>query len=188
MTVNPFNRYKQQLPSSKCPRTFIAYHGTTAGTFDVFKPNYRRGEELGFGIHFTTDKELAEMYAYNPNVARKGKKPYVFTASITCNKCLDARKIVPQGTYEFDLAKKIAGNKLIVIKDENGIPTTYLQRAIDSASPQRAEKILRDEGYDCIIYNVRVIGNYGMSPGYYNISKEAEGIIVLNPSQIKRLD
>jgi hypothetical protein len=56
MSVNPFNRYKQQLPSTKCPRTFIAYHGTTAGNFDVFKQNYRRGEELSFGIHFTTDR------------------------------------------------------------------------------------------------------------------------------------
>ena len=82
----------------------VVYHGTTAGGFDAFRPNYRKGEQLGFGIHFAQDRGFAAKYAEDPTVARKGKTPKVYAVYLSIQRPLVADAIVYEGTPEFALA------------------------------------------------------------------------------------
>jgi hypothetical protein len=156
------------------------YHGTRVGEIDTFIKKYKPTQQMGFGVHFTPNKELAEMYAYDEMVARKGKHPFVNERYLDINKLLDARQIVKEGSQEFSLAKKLAGVKFVTVKDEKGVPSAYLQNAIDATSPQRAEKILKEYGYDGVIYDAKVRKHGGY------IVKEAPTYVVLDPSQIKK--
>lgn len=167
--------------------SITAYHGTSSGGFDAFKPNYRRGEQLGFGIHFTTDEEFARRYAFDDKVARKGKSPMVYKVSLELNNVLDLDQIVKEGSPEFELGKKVAGRSFFPVKDEDGKLAIYLQNAIDSSpNHKRTEKLIRDAGYDSVKY-VSKIRTVGIG-NYYASSGEAESYVVFEPSQVKIVD
>jgi hypothetical protein len=159
------------------------YHGTTAGEFPVFKTHYRPREQLGFGIHVTPDRSFAERYAHDPATARRGKQPHVFVGYLRKGRVLDANAIVKQGSPEFELARKLAGRKLMAQKDEDGVPSVYMQNAIDSTGAKRAESVIRAAGYDTICYNAsirrRAVG------GYYKL-QDAVTYVVLNPAALRR--
>jgi len=166
--------------------TPVVHRGTTAGPGTDFKRRYRPKEQLGFGIHFTEDIELAEKYAYDPKIARAGKSPYVHHAILHMENPLIANKIYYEGEPEYDLAfefMKDSRHKIKPIKDERGIYGIYLQNAIDTTSPERAERIIREHGYDGVIYTVKLV-----EPGLHNMGrvlKKATGYIVFNPEQIE---
>lgn len=159
------------------------YHGTTAGEFPVFKTHYRPGEQLGFGIHVTPDRAFAERYATDPSTTRRGKHPHVFVGYLRKGRVLDADTIVKQGSPEFDLARKLAGRRLMTQKDENGIPSVYMQNAIDSTSGKRAESLIRAAGYDTIRYNASIRRN--AVGGFYK-EHDAVTYVVLNPAALRR--
>jgi hypothetical protein len=170
----------------------VMYHGTRQGNFDQFIPHYRRNEQLGFGIHFTPDESFANRYAYDDATAHKGRNPYVHKVELLMNNTLDANQIVYEGTPEFELAKKLAGQKFRCFssKDERGIPGVYLQSCIDATNPKRAEKIIREIGYDSVKYNAKILNHSG-NVGYagqipVNLIAEAPTYIVFSPSQIKK--
>jgi len=162
----------------------VVYHGTTASDFNSFKPNIRKNEQLGFGIHHAEDPLFANEYAENPLTARKGDFPRVYASHISVKNPLLADTIVKKGTPEFDLAKKIAGSKLFTQNDENGIPSVYMQTAIDSANPQKAEKLIREAGYDGVRYNAKLISPQAGAK-YYSSGKSSPSWIVFDPNQIK---
>jgi hypothetical protein len=164
----------------------VVYHGTTAGDFDAFRPNYRKGEQLGFGIHFAKDRDFAAKYAEDPNVARRGKSPKVYAVYLSIQRPLVADAIVYEGTPEFALAKKLAGSRLLTDRGEDGVRLTYMQRAIDQTSAQRAEKLIREAGYDGILYEAQLAKSawtgMGLSLARMGSSRS---FIVFEPTQIK---
>lgn len=182
MTLRFRRRRRFETAQVVIEAVLTAYHGTRNGGFDDFKSHYRKGEQLGFGIHFSADREFAARYAHDDEVARKGKAPMVYTVQLTMDRPLKADEIVSEGSPEFALAKKLAGAKLYVSKDEHGTPCCYMQNAIDSTSPQRAEKLIRAAGFDGVIYRARV-GSRAV--GGMMVSGESESYIVFEPSQIR---
>jgi hypothetical protein len=161
------------------------YHGTTAGEFAAFKVHYRAKDQLGFGIHVTPNRAFAERYANDPLTARKGKQPHVFAGYLRKGKVLDADTIVRKGSPEFDLAKKLAGRKLMTQNDEAGIPCAYMQGAIDATPGKRAEGLLRAAGYDTIRYTASV--KLPAVGGFYKMG-DAVSYVVLNPAALRRTD
>ena len=159
------------------------YHGTTAGEFPVFKKRYRPGEQLGFGIHVTPDRSFAERYANDPLTARRGKAPHVFSGFLRKGRVLVADAIVKDGSPEFALAKRLAGGRLMTQKDENGVATAYMQNAIDSTSPKRAESLIRAAGYDTVRYNASI--RRRAVSGFYR-GQDAVTYIVLDPAALRR--
>jgi len=168
------------------------YHGTKKGKFQYFIPKYTK-QQLGFGIHFTPDKELAEMYAYDKNVGHGGKKPHIYKVILDIKNPLIANKFYQEGTKEFELALKIYGKTLLTSSisspyEENGKRTIWLQNILDYSTPKRIEKIIREFGYDGVIYNAKVISFDNCYPGYCNIIKDSESYIVFDNSQITILE
>jgi GNAT superfamily N-acetyltransferase len=43
-------------------KPLVVHHGTTAGEFDAFRPNYRKKEQLSFGIYFTEGRGMANRH------------------------------------------------------------------------------------------------------------------------------
>jgi hypothetical protein len=166
------------------PGPIRAYHGTRAGEFDEFRPNYRRGEQLGFGMHFAADPELGERYATDENTSRRGKKPMVYAVDLDIKKPLKADAIVREVSPEFALAQKLtAGKNFFYPKDEDGTRAVYMQNAIDATSPQRAERLIREAGYDGIEYRAKVISRGG-APGTYRTEAQGKSYVVFDPAQV----
>jgi hypothetical protein len=157
----------------------VVYHGTKAGDFESFKPNFRKGEQLGFGIHFAKDRSFAERYASDPDVSRRGRAPKVYEVYLSVQRPLFADALVVEGTPEFALAKKLAGNSLFTSLNERGIRAAYMQNAIDRTTPQRAEKLIREAGYDGVVYEAFIMSRGG------DKSDVSTSYIVFDPSQIK---
>lgn len=161
----------------------VVYHGTRQD-FNAFEPNIRKTDQLGFGVHFAEDEGFAARYAEDDTVARKGKSPRVIPAFLSVQNPLKADRIVREGEPDFDLARQIAGSKLFTTKDENGVPSVWLQNAIDAGSPARAQAAIREAGYDGVEYESRI---GALAPGMRgaNISGRSRSFIVFEPTQIK---
>lgn len=164
----------------------VVYHGTTAGGFDAFRPNYRKGEQLGFGIHFAQDRGFAAKYAEDPTVARKGKTPKVYAVYLFIQRPLVADAIVYEGTPEFALAKKLARSKLMTLRGEDGVFMAYMQNAIDKTPALRAEKLIREAGYDGILYEsvLSTAAWTGTGVGRKRTGS-SRSYIVFEPTQVK---
>lgn len=166
----------------------LMYHGTTAD-FDVFRASYRKNEQLGFGVHLAPDKKLAELYAYDKTVARKGNHPRVITVDVPHLKTLDADNIYSEGSKEYAMAKKLAPRSPILFQpgyDEHGNKTSnavYMQAAIDASSGKRAEQILKKHGYEAVFYMAEVIETTG--GGYYKTVRKAPTLVVLYPEKLR---
>ena len=165
---------------------FPGWHGTTAGLFPQFKPHYRRGEQLGFGIHTADSEEFARLYAQNPEIARKGKAPALYQTNVVAENPLDLAQIVNENDPKFELARLLAGKKFYPVKDANGVPSVYLQNAADARDPAIIEKILREQGIDALRYISRV----GQRPlaGLGNITAKDRATLAFDPEQVQILD
>ena len=168
-------------------KPLVVYHGTTAGGFDAFRPNYRKGEQLGFGIHFAADREFAAKYADDPNVRRKGgTSPKVYEVYLSIQRPLVADAIVREGSPEFALAKKLAGAKLMTQRGEDGVRMVYMQGAIDRTSAERAERLIREAGYDGIVYEAMLASAAWTGAG---VGRRRDAVsrsyVVFEPTQVK---
>ena len=161
----------------------VVYHGTRQD-FNTFEPNVRKTEQLGFGIHFAEDEGFAARYAEDDMVARKGKSPRVIPAFLSIQNPLKADRLVREGEPDFELARQIAGSKLFTTKDENGVPSVWLQNAIDAGSPARAQAAIQDAGYDGVEYEARIGSLAPGGRGAY-VSGRSRSFIAFTPTQIK---
>jgi hypothetical protein len=167
------------------PLSAVGYHGTTCGGFAALRPHIRRGEQLGFGIHLAADYEFASRYAFDPLVARKGgNSPCVVVGIVRMNRPLYAARSVEDGTPEFALAKKLAGSKLMTVKNDHGVACCWLQNAIDAAAPERAQKLIEEAGYDGVVYRARV-GTRGVNARY---TAESLSYLVMRSDQVTILE
>lgn len=165
----------------------LGWHGTTAKTFDEFKPNIRKKEQLGFGIHFADERPFAELYALDPTIVRKkAGEPLLYKADLTYQNPLNTG-LVQEGSPEFALAKKLAGKHLFSQKDAQGIPTAFLQNAIDATSPERASRLIQDAGFDAVRYNSRIGELLPGAAGLSNV-RRSPSTVVFSPQQIKILE
>ena len=161
------------------------FHGTSNGGFKEFAvARPRKNETLSFGIHFWRDKALAERYASDPDVARKGgRTPEVREVYLAANNPLDVERIVEDGTPEFALAKQIAKKNFIACKNEAGVSIAYLKNNIDDAPAERTRLMLMEAGYDSILYK----GDISSITPYKTraVSGKGDAILVFSPEQIK---
>lgn len=162
-------------------RPLVVYHGTTA-RFDSFRPHERKGEQLGFGIHFAEGMAMAALYAHDKNIARKGSEPRVIGVYLSVQRPLISDQIVRDGSPEFALAKKLAGAKMPKLTDVDGTRVAWLQNSIDATAGARASKLIQEAGYDGVRYAAQVLGRgaYGST-----LIAESAAWIVFSPTQIK---
>lgn len=172
-------------------KPLIVYHGTMVPITE-FQSNYRKGEQFGFGIHFTDDPEFASRYANKELQGRKKGFGNVIPVYVNAKNILNADKIVVEGSPEYTLAYKLAGRlrpQLFANQyTENGSEKTgkkevYLQHAIDAAQGKTAEKAIREAGYDGIWYEARVVGI--PFAGHQTVEAKARSLVVFDPAQIK---
>lgn len=162
----------------------VVYHGTATGGFDAFRPHVRKGEQLGFGIHFADDESVARGYASGPQARRaaKGSTPAVYAVFLSLQNPLDVERLVSEGTDEFRLAQKLAGKRLVAMKDERGVRVAYLRNAIELATPERAQAAIQAAGHDGIRYIAQLL-----SPSAYGWERgsSSPSWIAFSPTQIK---
>jgi len=76
----------------------------------------------------------------------------------------------------------LAGRKFVSLKDEKGVRQAYMQNAIDATGPKRAEKLIRDSGYDGVRYLAR-FGSRAVGGMYVDV--ESISYVVFEPDQIE---
>ena len=177
-------RFKRWFRDSKVVdgrgRPLVVFHGTTA-SFDAFRPFYRKNEDLGFGVHFATKPEFAGRYAFVSTTRRKGDSPKIIPVYLSAQKPLYSNQLAVEGTPEFALAKKLLP-RLPRVSNENGLLVAWPQNAINQSSPKRAEKIIREAGYDGVRYAASVRQSFVSGTA---VIDESEAWIVFEPTQIK---
>ena len=180
------DRFKRWFRDSKVVdsrgKPLAVFHGTTAA-FDAFRPFYRKNEDLGFGVHFATKPEFAGRYAFIEGTRRKGSNPRVIPVYLSVRRPLYSDQIVVEGTPEFALARRLSTQQRWYPKNsETGLRSAWLQNVINSTSSERAEKIIREAGYDGVRYhaNVRQATGYGAA-----MIDDSDAWIVFEPTQIK---
>lgn len=162
-------------------RPLVVYHGTTA-RFDSFRPFERKGEQLGFGIHFAEDKAMADIYAHDRQTSRKGSDPRVIDVYLSVQRPLVADAIVREGSSEFALAKKLARSRLMTQRDEDGRRAAWMQNAIDTTTGSRASRLIQEAGYDGVRYTATILKRTA-SGGIK--TAESTAWVVFSPAQIK---
>jgi hypothetical protein len=167
-------------------RPLVVYHGTTAGGFDAFRPNYRKGEQLGFGIHFAHDRSVAELYADPGRAGRKeGSAPKVYEVYLSIRNPIDfTQRTFIEGTPEFgvmnDLLQQVfeGDTDHLYEQDGNGVRLldTAYRNYLDALPGPMVERTLRDVGFDGVIYNALILGER---------RRRAIAYIAFRPEQIK---
>ncbi len=182
-STTEFNEFGQSKVVNADGTLKTVYHGTVA-EFSEFRPNYRNGEQLGFGIHFSESLNLASEYAHGASARKKRGSPRIILAHLVIRNPLDAHAIVKEGSKEFVLAKQLARHRLFTQKDMLGVLMVYMQNAIDISSPKRAARLIQEAGYDGVRYESNVIELNGR--GYTKIAT-AISWIVFESDQIRTL-
>lgn len=139
--------------------------------FDSFRSgSYRKSQQLGFGIHFTQDREFASLYG-----------PYIYSCSLSPVKILDETKLYHLGDEEEAFARALhkgTGRRLWV---DDGAFVVHL----DITQPARAERLLKQFGYDAVVYEAK----YGSAAiGGMYVSHKAPSVVMLDPNKIKILE
>jgi hypothetical protein len=148
----------------------VWFHGSSK-LFDNFRlGSYKKSQQLGFGIHFTQDKEFASLYG-----------PYIYSCSLSPVKVLDETKLYHLGDEEEAFARALhkgTGRRFWV--DNNAFVVS-----LDVTSPARAERLLKQFGYDAVIYEAK----YGSAAiGGMYVSAKASSVVMLDPDKIKILE
>ena len=163
-------------------KPLVVYHGTAKGGFTEFVPNHNKKEQLGFGVHFSEDVSFANVYA-DGGAARKGKTPETYAVYLKIDNMLDADSVVDEGTPEYALAEKLGGARVYKpVNPDSGKRQIYIQNAIDITGPARADKLIREAGYDGVAYKSRILT---ADVGRYTKGAESKSYVVFSPTQIK---
>lgn len=181
--------FKNWFQSSKVVdadgKPLVVYHGTPKGGFEEFSWKPGRNQQLGFGAHFSEDRTLSEGYASGQYTRTKKGKGQVYEVYLSIQKPLDATQIVKEGSPEYALAEKIMGKdkwRRFTSRDEDGLRSGYLQKALDGSDPKRVERILREAGYDGVKYEAIVTEGAGQ---HTRKVQSATSWVVFDKTQIK---
>ena len=126
---------------------------------------------------------MADNYAHDQYVARKGINPRVIDVYLSIQRPLIADMMVLDGSAEFALAKKLAGSRMPKLTDENGVRVAWMQNSIDATTGLRAARLIQEAGYDGVRYTATNLKR----SAYGGASKIAESTawVVFFPTQIK---
>lgn len=163
-------QYYQRKESSYTSIPGVWFHGSTK-LFDNFRlGSYKKSQQLGFGIHFTQDESFSSLYG-----------PYLYSCRLSPAKILDVTELYTLGDEEEKFARALhkgTGRRLWI---DNNRFVVHL----DMTSPSRAERLLKQFGYDAVVYKAK----YGQSAiGGMYISHKALSVVMLDPSKIEILE
>jgi hypothetical protein len=163
---------------------FVGFRGGRTGPFraELTKPTYRKDEQLGFGIHVAKDESFARLYAEDDRTARRGSQPHIDALEVVMRNPLESRVVVTEGDSLWPLVKALVPKDYHFFTD-GGRPIIFLQNAIDAASPKKAERVIREAGYDGVIYDATVRG--AIVQGRASVSGESESYVVFDSSQVR---
>jgi chorismate mutase len=154
----------------------VVYHGTNAkNDFAEFRPKPKSGNQIAFGIHFTPNAKFASEYA-------KQNGGRIYPVYLSIQNPLDLTKIYSINSKEYALAKKLVRGAKSTFYVSDG--KFYMQGAVDATSGTRAARIIKESGYDGIIYEAE-LRTPGRMPGTYVKGLSALTYVVFEPSQIK---
>jgi hypothetical protein len=181
--------FKDSVVTDPYGKPEVVYHGTTAGGFDAFRPNYREGEMFGFGVHFARDKKFAEYYTDESMAGRQGGfKPQLFEAYLCIQNPIDFTEDkfwdgTPECTVlEFMLNLSVGPHETAGLFKTHYDGRRYLQPFLwhmtAELHPKVIERLIRESGFDGVIYNARLKGE---KLG----GKSSVSYIVFEPTQIK---
>lgn len=148
----------------------ILFHGTTKD-FDRFRRGgHRRNQQLAFGIHFAEDRAFAELYA-------QGQNGRIIEASLDVRRLLDTTRLIREGSEDWQAVAALFRRTQHKPYVSDGL--THL--SLDIFDPARAERILRDLGYDGVRYEAK----YGTHTPYgARFSAKSPSWVVFEPDQI----
>ena len=144
----------------------IMFHGTKR-RFTTFRATVAKDQQLGFGIHFTPDREFAALYG-----------PIIIAAKLLINKLFDMDTLIRVGTPEFAMAQELyRGNRRVALYVDRGLTSIDF----DVTSPSRAQRVLQAWGYDAVRYEAK----YGTRSPYGPVwSRKAASFVVFGDDQI----
>ncbi len=157
------------------------YHGTTKD-FPSFVPKRApRNEQMALsGVHLAQDPAFASLYA-------EGNGGNIVPVHVR-GKYLDATQLVPHGSEHhkiLDALLKGTGTKPYWDRDGNGnLVAPPIQGYIDQVRPQKAERVLRDFGYDGVRYSAKHGAYDPVRRGMTNVS-ESHALLVFDPKNIR---
>ena len=176
-------------------RPLLVYHGTMSD-FEVFRPHYRRSEQMGFGMHFTSDNGMASDYAGGEAARQpRGGAPRLLEGFLQVRSPLNAEWVGPKGTPEHALARALypkidtirtaylhkQANGLVVERIGISMSWALSEALAGKGGGKRVERILREAGYDGVRYTAVIT----------TISKPTRWVrcwIALDPRQFKSID
>ncbi len=157
------------------------YHGTTKD-FPSFVPKRApRNEQMALsGVHLAQDPAFASLYA-------EGNGGNIVPVHVR-GKYLDATQLVPHGSEHhkiLDALLKGTGAKPYWDRDGSGnLVAPPIQGYIDQVRPQKAERVLRDFGYDGVRYSAKHGAYDPVRRGMTNVS-ESHALLVFDPKNIR---
>lgn len=147
----------------------VWFHGSKK-FFDSFRTGqYKKSQQIGFGIHFTQDKEFADLYG-----------PYIYSCNLFPVKVLDVGKLYTLGDEEEKLARALhkGTGRGLWVDDKRFVIS------LDITAPTRAERLLKQFGYDAVVYEAKY--GSGAIGGMY-VSHKAQSVSILDSDKIKIL-
>lgn len=171
----------------------VVYHGTDKDFTEFIADKFNKVMQLGFGIHFSEDPEFVSQFYASDSKTKSVigneveseilplKGGNVMPVFLSIKNPLYADEVYAPGTPEHKLGLKL-WPKAPFSKD--GI---YLQNAIDATSPQRASKLIQENGYDGVVYTAKVRAaqkwtGSGFSP---ILAGQSKSYVAFSPEQIK---
>ena len=171
----------------------IVYHGTPTGELNY--GSQAKGNQVPFGVHFTTDKSIAESFASGETKGKPlGGKGKIVEATVTAKNPLDITKgVYKEDSPEYKMLKEIADKSGLRGVERNftdniGFTATPMEGNIKAINPDEVmsgaklsvvKSVLKENGYDLAIkYSMRGSKDpLGMGSPVYN-----EAIAILDKS------
>lgn len=157
------------------------YHGSKKRFLSfIASPAKKSTEQFDFGIHFASDRRIAELYA--------GHRGWVYCCDISWSRIFDACAMFPGiGTPDFDSVEGSGILRAAVSEWMRGrsrehflpmVVSGVYGMLIDSLSAGRLSKMLAKEGFDAVRYKTTV------SRGSVKVAS-SEAFVITDPGNVK---
>jgi hypothetical protein len=151
----------------------VWYHGSP-NKFETFQTGKHHADvQLGFGIHFAQNREFAELYG-----------SYIYECQLSPLKTLDQttiHSVDDQEVYQF--AQELYKRTRFQLYVSGG----QFALSLDVTSPKRAERLLKQYGYDSVLYEAKYGSIAGTGGGMY-VDQKTIAMTMLDPSKITILN
>jgi hypothetical protein len=165
--TSSYTTFRREALQTSLPGVWL--HGSSK-PFESFRlGKYKKSQQLGFGIHFTQDESFASLYG-----------PYIYSCNLFPTQILDTEELYSIGSEEEKFARALhKGTQRRLFVSDNQFVIH-----LDITPPSRAERLLKQFGYDAVIYKA-VFGSAAI--GGMHVSNKARSVVMLDPGKIKIL-